>query len=227
LSYGPAQLGGETFGFLLKLFMKKTASYQVNYIYSPSYYSSMIIVIGGRAGAGKSTVARLLAEKLGYKHYSMGDLLRQLAQKKGISIVEMNRLAEMDASIDAELDERQKRLGKEEDNFVIDGRLSALFIPHATKLFLDADPNVRAQRIAGDRKRAGGESKKIGKAAASIIEREKSESKRFLACYDFDPYDTGAYDRVIDTTSMPAEDAVAGIVEMVEGQKKSSYKFLR
>jgi len=34
----------------------------------------MIITIAGEGGSGKSTVARILAKKLDYKHYSTGDL---------------------------------------------------------------------------------------------------------------------------------------------------------
>ncbi|HII15831.1 MAG TPA: AAA family ATPase, partial [Nanoarchaeota archaeon] len=39
----------------------------------------MQITIGGVPGAGKSTVAKLIAEKLGYKSYSMGAIRREIA----------------------------------------------------------------------------------------------------------------------------------------------------
>ena len=52
----------------------------------------MIIVLGGRAGSGKSTIAKEVAKKLGYKHYSMGDLQRNIAKEKGISLLELGKL---------------------------------------------------------------------------------------------------------------------------------------
>ena len=44
----------------------------------------MIITISGKAGSGKSTVGRIVAQELNYEHYSMGDLQRLYAKEKGI-----------------------------------------------------------------------------------------------------------------------------------------------
>ncbi len=49
----------------------------------------MIITLMGTPGAGKSTLGRLLAQKLGYKQYSMGDLQRRIAQEHGWTINEL------------------------------------------------------------------------------------------------------------------------------------------
>src|SRR3989338_808503 len=104
----------------------------------------MRITISGKAGSGKSTVAKLLSEKLGLKHYSIGDLMRVMAVERGLTLVGLNKLAETDKSIDFELDNKLKELGKAKDNFVVDGRLTAFFIPDAEiKVFLDADDKVR------------------------------------------------------------------------------------
>ena len=46
----------------------------------------MIITISGLPGAGKSTVGRLVAEHFKLKHYSVGDLMRQLAKEKKMSL---------------------------------------------------------------------------------------------------------------------------------------------
>ncbi len=112
----------------------------------------MIITVSGKAGSGKSTVSKLLAKKLGLKHYSSGDFMRQMAKERGVTLAELSKQAEQDkGAIDKEIDERQKELGKKENNFVIDGRLSAFFIPNADfKVFLDCDDDVRAKRILGD-----------------------------------------------------------------------------
>ena len=88
----------------------------------------MIVTISGKAGSGKSTVAKLLSEKLKLRHYSIGDLMRAMASDKGIGLMELNKLAEKDNSIDLELDKMLKELGKTKDNFVVDGRLAAFFM---------------------------------------------------------------------------------------------------
>ena len=77
----------------------------------------MIISISGTPGAGKSTVAPMLADKLGYKRYYMGGLRREAARKRGLTIEEYNKLGETDPSTDLEVDRYQEELGKKENNF--------------------------------------------------------------------------------------------------------------
>ena len=175
----------------------------------------MIITISGRAGSGKSTIAKLVAKKLGLKHFSSGDFMRQMAKEKKISLLGLSKLAEKDRSIDKELDERQIKFGKEQDDFVIDGRLSAFFIPKADfKIFLDADKKIRAERILKDARteEKGGNLEDIEK---KIEEREKSEAKRYKAYYGYDCYDQSKYSYVIDTTSLSIDEVTKRVLDIV------------
>lgn len=179
----------------------------------------MIITIGGKAGSGKSTIAKLLAKKLNLKHYSIGDLQRQIAKEKGISLMELSKLEEKDDSIDRELDRKQIELGKKEDNFVIDGRLSAFFIPNAGfKLFLDAEEEARAERILKDQ-RAEENNISRDETIKCMNEREKSENKRFIAYYGFNPYDKAKYDFTIDTTNLKPNEIIDTILKMIKSRK--------
>src|SRR3989344_2153766 len=172
----------------------------------------MIVTISGKAGSGKSTVAKLLAERLKLKHYSIGDLMRAMASEKKMCLIELNKLAESDNTIDLELDEKLKELGKTNDNFVVDGRLTAFFIPKANvRVFLDTDDKVRAERILKDR-RAHEESKDILEMTAKIREREESEKKRYRQYYKMSYLDKKWYNLVIDTTNMSPNDVVEKII---------------
>ena len=181
----------------------------------------MIITVAGHAGSGKSTVAKLLAARLGFKHYSTGDFMRQMADERGISIKDLNIIAEKDRAIDKLLDDRQKKLGETEDNFVLDSRLGGLFIPKAIKVFLDCDIDTRIKRTMLD-KRTSEKHPSVESAKKFALERESSEKKRFRELYNFDPYDPENYDIAIDTTSIPAEEvadkviAVLGKEQLVE-----------
>ena len=151
----------------------------------------MIITISGTAGSGKSTVAKLVAEKLDLKHYSTGDFMRQIAKERNLSLEDLNRIAEGDRSIDTALDKRQQELGKNEDNFIIDGRLSFLFIPNSIKIFLDADIKTRAERIWKDIKIRGLRKEERADTLREIIDevrkREASEVKRYEKYYQINP----------------------------------------
>jgi predicted cytidylate kinase len=176
----------------------------------------MIITISGKAGSGKSTIAKMLAKELKLKHFSSGDFMRQMAKEKGISIAELGKQAENDNGvIDKEIDERQKKLGNEESNFVIDGRLSAFFIPKAEyKIFLDVDLDVAAKRIIGD-KRSDENADNIEQMKKEMKNREDSEIKRYQEYYGFNCYDLANYDVAIDTTELTPEQIIDKLVELV------------
>ena len=179
----------------------------------------MIITISGKAGSGKSTIAKMLSKKLKLKHYSIGDIMRKMAAEKRMTLLELNKLAEKDKAIDFELDSRLKKLGKTEDNFVIDGRLTAFFIPHAdARIFLEANDKVRAQRIMKD-KRHHEKSKNLKEMLKSIETREKSEKKRYRKYYNVDYTDKKLYNCVIDTTKMAPNQIVDKIIKFVKRQK--------
>jgi cytidylate kinase len=175
----------------------------------------MIITVGGRAGAGKSTISKLLAKKLDLTHYSTGDLMRMMAVERGISLLELSRIAEKDKSIDKELDQRQIELGKKHDNFVIDGRLAAFFIPNSIKIFLDADKKERARRIIRD-KRKEETSDSVAGMVKELHVRELSEKRRYHKYYGFDCYNTKFYEIVVDTTHTTKEETVSKVINKMK-----------
>jgi len=181
----------------------------------------MRITISGKAGSGKSTVAKLLSEKLKLKHYSIGDLMRAMAIEKGMALLELNKLAERDKSIDFELDNKLKELGKKKDNFVVDGRLTAFFIPKAeVRVFLRTNDKVRAGRILKD-KRHQEKGKSIKEVVVNIGKREESEKKRYQKYYGVNYLDKNLYNLMIDTTKLSPDEVVGKIIKFVKSKQKS------
>ncbi|HTW96183.1 MAG TPA: AAA family ATPase, partial [Candidatus Methylomirabilis sp.] len=109
----------------------------------------MIVSISGAEGAGKSTIAKMLAAKLGWPRYYMGGISREKAREHGMTLEEYNKWGETDPRRDREIDDYQKKLGETQDNFIIEGRTSWHFIPQSFKIFLDISFEEGAKRIFG------------------------------------------------------------------------------
>jgi cytidylate kinase len=177
----------------------------------------MIISISGVPGSGKTSVGKLTAHKLGYKFYSVGGLRGKMALERGISIDELNKIGEQDATTDTSVDDYQRELGAKEDNFVIEGRLSWHFIPKSFKIFLSCDPQESARRIFAGQHAAAGKERSDEKAYASIEEARKilddrvaSDVLRYQKYYNLDYRSPEHYDLVLDTTKMTGPEETAG-----------------
>ena len=180
----------------------------------------MIITIQGQAGSGKSSISRLLAKRLHYKHYSVGDLRRQMAGKRGITLAQLNKLGEKHDWTDKEPDELQRRLGREQDNFVIDGRTCFFFIPHSFKVYLRADVEVRAKRVFRDERKAE-RFRGLKDTEKALLERDRSDKKRYQKYYRLDITKMRHYDLVIDTTDLTKRQIVDRIVQAISEKKKA------
>lgn len=180
----------------------------------------MIISFSGWPGSGKSVVAKRLAQQFGWPFYSMGQLRRQAAKQKGLTLEEYNQLAITDISTDLEVDEYQAKLGREQDNFIIDGRTSWHFIPHSYKIFLTVDPKTGAQRIFQDLQKSDerNEADNLNSLEAVIAnnhQRVDNDRQRYRQYFGIDAYDLDNYDEVVDTTNLDLDQVVAQLANLI------------
>jgi len=186
----------------------------------------MIISISGAEGAGKSTIAKMLAAKLGWPRYYIGGIRREKARERGLTLEEYNKLGETDPSTDLEVDEYQKRLGETEDNFIIEGRTSWHFIPQSYKIYLDITFEEGAKRIfkalQNDNSRNEGNNlKTYDNVLTSLKARRESDKLRYAKYFGIDVFDVKNYDFVLDTTNMSIEQGFAKILEVIESRQKT------
>ncbi|MEM4267345.1 MAG: cytidylate kinase family protein [Candidatus Woesearchaeota archaeon] len=181
----------------------------------------MIIVLSGKPGSGKSTVGRLLAKKLGYKFYSMGDFRGKLALERGLTVDQLNAIGEKEFWTDKLADDYQKRLGESENNFVMDSWLGFYFIPRGVKIFLDVNPDVAAKRVFMDQREDEEKQKSVEDVKEMLSKRVIQTQKRYYKYYGIkNIYDKKHYDAVIDTTKLSPEQVIEKILSFLRKNKK-------
>jgi len=207
----------------------------------------VIVAIDGPAGAGKSTVARGLAERLGFRYLDTGAMYRSLtwlALRRGqdlgdgaalgtlaathpvvfdtagrvwidgsdvtdsIRQVRVDRMVPVVArhpEVREVMRERQRELAAD-GNVVIEGRdIGTVVAPNAeVKVYLVADPEVRAARRQAERPEIGADA-----LATDLKLRDESDHTRMQPAQDA---------REIDTTDLPIDDVIARIEDLVRQQ---------
>lgn len=175
-----------------------------------------IITIAGRPGAGKSTTSKAVAAKLGYDHFSSGDLFRAVGKERGLDVLHTNIAAGRDPDIDEIVDSRLRQIGAEEDQKVIDSRTAWHWIPNSFKVFLNLDLEVAARRIMDNTdadRRASEHIPDDPKQYAQILQKRLDvESERYRRVYNIDPYDMSNYNLVVDTGVNSTEQAADMII---------------
>jgi CMP/dCMP kinase len=161
-----------------------------------------IITVAGSPGSGKSSTAKALATAFGYRHFSSGDLFRQLAAERGESIEAMNISAEVQRDIDLKVDALLQDIYRTEDRLVIDSRMAWRWMPESLKVFLVLDPDTASERIFNSLRVEGRQSEdaaSVDEVRRSIDRRFASEQRRYRALYDVNPTDPLNFDVTINT----------------------------
>lgn len=169
-----------------------------------------MITVGGPHGAGKSTYAKALAEALQLRYVSAGELFRDLARERGLTLETFSKMAAEDPAIDRLIDERTKAEAKK-GGVVIDAQLGAWMVKDLAdvKVLIIAPDDVRFRRIAERDRISVQESRK------RTLARETIQKKRYQKYYGLDVSDLSIYDLKIDTGLYPIEKAKSVVIESV------------
>ncbi|MBV9686026.1 MAG: AAA family ATPase [Alphaproteobacteria bacterium] len=161
-----------------------------------------IITVAGSIGSGKSSTAKAVASALKFRHFSSGDLFRQIAAERGESIEAMNISAEVQRDIDLKVDDLLQEMYFTEEKLAIDSRMAWHWMPGSFKVFLVLDPDTAAKRIFKHLRHEGRTSedaRSVEEVRNSIERRFASEQKRYAGLYGVNPTDPLNFDIVINT----------------------------
>ena len=177
------------------------------------------ISLAGDLGSGKSTVADILISRLGAEYYSTGAIVRSIAARHGMSVVELNVYMETHPEIDNEIDNGLVELGKQDKPMVIDSRMAWHFTEGTFKVYLSADAQTSALRIMGAN-RQGEHAATLEETIKDTKARRESEKKRYMTQYGVDIKDLSNYSLIVDTTVASPSEVAECILSSLEEWKK-------
>jgi cytidylate kinase len=234
----------------------------------------LTIAIDGPAGSGKSSVARLVAERLGYHYLDSGAMYRALALKAlerkvpldnerqleklagethielkpptpeqeksgsknrvfldGVEVTNAIRTAEVSqgssrlattAGVRRVLVTEQQRAGAG-GGVVMEGRdIGTVVFPRAElKIFLDASPEVRAERRWKEHQEKG-EAMTLGQVLEEVRDRDRRDRERKVS-----PLIRAQDAVLVDNTAMDVEETARLIIMLAEERQKEPAKAAR
>ncbi len=186
----------------------------------------MIISFNGDHGSGKSTIAEKISKKLGYERIYMGQIFRNLAEEKGLTLVEFAKFAETDSSVDKSVDDYIVKIGKEKEDFIIESRTAWHFLPKSLKIYLKVSSQEGARRmfehlkkdVNNNRENEDRDIKTVEDVMKSNQKRKVSDNGRYKEFYGIDVNNMDNYDLVVDTTNLTREEVFERVLNFVNSK---------
>jgi cytidylate kinase len=174
----------------------------------------MIITISGLAGTGTTSLSRELRDALGYEYIYAGQIFREEAERRKMSIDSFVELLKKHPEIDKSIDLKMVDYAKSHDKIILEGRLTAYMMEKhdipALKVLLVAPYEVSTQRVANR------EGISLEEADHLVKKRDKTDHQRYLDFYDIDIHDESVYDYVIDSNTLTIQEEVDMILEILK-----------
>lgn len=168
----------------------------------------MIITITGMPCSGKSSIAKMIAEKHGFRRIGVGDMFKDEAKSRGLSAEEFNALCMKDPSYDFFIDNKTAELGKELEGqkIIFDSRLAWHFVPKSYKVYVNLqDEKVLVERMLSSDREGKEKFTSAEEVKRSVLNRQRLEDERYKKIYGVDISNPRNYDLVVDSSYKTVE----------------------
>jgi radical S-adenosyl methionine domain-containing protein 2 len=174
------------------------------------------ITISGYAGTGKSTVGKMLADRLGYGFLSVGNFAREFAEREfGMSINEFQAKCGEEPWLDDFVNLRFRDLCNGEGKIVADFRLGFHFVRNAVNILFVLSEEEAFKRLSG----AGRKMERTDFESMRV--RNENMRRRFIEKYGVDFADESNYDFVVDTGRKTPDEVAERILSSI-GERLSA-----
>ena len=157
----------------------------------------LIVTISGPPGSGTSTLVSKIEESRGWSSINGGDVFRDEASRRGLTVEQLSNEAKEDLDVDRALDALlQERMTSEESPQIVESRLSGWWAHlnqiECLRVWVAVSEVERARRI---QIREGGE---IEECLLKSQNRQRDDMERYNALYGIDLDDMAPYNLIID-----------------------------
>ncbi len=174
------------------------------------------ITVSGHPGSGTSTLVSGICEKMGWNSINGGQIFRDEARKRDMSLSEFGILCANDFTVDKSLDEILKQKMQDPNGpEVMESRLSGwwahLLNLDCIRIWLDVNENVRAQRVVNR------EGVSLEDAIAANKKRSEIDLDRYQELYGLNPEDSTPYTHILDASEKTADEVLEYTMQLLRG----------
>jgi cytidylate kinase len=170
----------------------------------------LTITVSGPASCGKSTGGKAIANALGLKYTTSGEIFRNYAKKRGIPLEKFSAIREKE--IDYEIDKRTLELAMS-GGVVLDGRLTGWVAGDwaDVRVYYDSPLDIRIKRAS---LRDG---IPVRHAAKIIKQRDDEDNKKYKELYGINMFDKSIYNIiVVNDEKLTLEDLKSVTIKLVK-----------
>jgi predicted cytidylate kinase len=174
------------------------------------------ITISGTPGSGKSTLARRLARVLRCPYVNAGQIFRDAARRRGMTLARFAAYVEAHPALDRKLDAALVTRAKQYRNLILEGRLTGWMTKRARlpafRIWVTARERTRVDRLM---QRDGG----VRLATLrKLRERARGEARRYRKFYGIDMRSLAPYDLIIKTDERTPEETAKTVLAAIRSR---------
>ena len=159
------------------------------------------VTISGPPGSGTSTLVSRIASSRGWSSLNGGDVFREEARARGLTVEQLSSDAKEDLDVDRSLDSLlQQRMASHDSPEIIESRLSGWWAHknslNCLRVWVNVSEQERAKRI---QKREGGD---FDDCLRKSQNRQRDDMERYSILYGINLDDMSPYNLVVDADEM-------------------------
>ena len=176
------------------------------------------ITISGHPGSGTSTLVNGICDHFNWSSLNGGQIFRDEAKRRGLSLSEFGDLCASDFSVDKSLDDiLQEKIRDPNGPDVMESRLSGWWAYKleidCVRLWVDVNDEVRAQRVVER------EGITLEKAIFENKKRSQKDRSRYIELYGLIPEDKEPYTHIIDASQKNISEVLQETIKILEASE--------